>query len=517
MTQADFDLLHDFVADRIAAEAFPRLESLLRASGDARRALRGLMAVEEGLEEMAAVALTTRYFGPPASRQQPQAGSRAANRRTLGDAFAAMVGAIVAPATLRRVGLPLMMIVACGLVGTIAARAIWPAARPRLPAGVLAKVVTLSDVAWSADSQPRHEGDGLQAGGSFAVAQGLVEIVFACGATVVLEGPATFEVIDGGAGKLDRGRLTATLDQPSGPFAIHTPTVVVTDRGTQFGVEVDPSGKTDVRVFQGLVELVALASLGTAEPLRLSAGHAGEVDAAGRISRIDAPTSKKFVMSVPKPLKLPPKPPLPFVWDAARAVTLYRDSFAGSGPLAGTAASARGGVGDEKWVAPQDGWLLDPETKSLKVKATGAAFLPFRPEPGHLYRLSVSMHVTEGGIGWAGLGFAVAANTRLATLDHAWMIQRHETKTQANAAYKGPQMAGQITRGDHLAGEQTRTVVLDTTGPRWEAFFLAGDEVVGRCSYDVPPDPIAHVAISVFPNTVVSFRDFSLRAIRANR
>ena len=34
MTQADFDLLHDFVADRIAAEAFPRLESLLRANGD---------------------------------------------------------------------------------------------------------------------------------------------------------------------------------------------------------------------------------------------------------------------------------------------------------------------------------------------------------------------------------------------------------------------------------------------------------------------------------------------------
>jgi hypothetical protein len=302
------------------------------------------MAVEEGLEEMAAVALTTRYFGPPASRQQPQAGPRAANRRTLGDAFAAMVGAIVAPATLRRVGLPLMLIVACGLVGTIAVRALWPAARPRLPGGVLAKVVTLSDVAWFADSQPRHEGDGLQAGGSFAVAQGLVEIVFACGATVVLEGPATFEVIDGCMGKLDRGRLTATLDQPSGPFAIHTPTAVVTDRGTQFGVEVDPSGKTDVRVFQGLVELVALAALGTAEPLRLSAGDAGEVDAAGRISRIDAPTSKKFVMSVPK--RPPVKRALPFKWDDASAVTVYRDPFEGSGPLGGTAASARAGVGE---------------------------------------------------------------------------------------------------------------------------------------------------------------------------
>ena len=515
MTQADFDLLHDFVADRIAAEAFPRLESLLRANGDARRALRGLMAVEEGLEEMAAVALTTRYFGPPASRQQPQAGPQAANRRTLGDAFAAMVGAIFAPATLHRLGLPLMLIVACGLVGAIAARALWPAARPRLPAGVLAKVVTLSDVAWSADSQPRHEGDGLQAGGSFAVAKGLVEIVFACGATVVLEGPATFEVIDGCMGKLDRGRLTATLDQPSGPFAIHTPTAVVTDRGTQFGIEVNPSGKTDVRVFQGLVELVALASLGTAEPLRLSAGHAGEVDAAGRISRIDAPASKKFVMSVPKRPTV--KRALPFKWDDASAVTVYRDPFEGSGPLGGTAASARAGVGEAKWVAPQDGWLLDPETKSLKVTATGAAFLPFKPEPGHLYRLSVSMHVTEGGIGWAGLGFSAAANTRLASLDHAWMIQRHETKTKANVAYRGPQMAGELSRGDRLTGRQTRTVVLDTTGPRWKAFFLAGEELVGQCVYDQPPADIAHAAVSVFPNTVATLQELLLQSIRMNR
>lgn len=515
MTQADLDLLHDFVADRITAEAFPRLESLLRSSGVARRALRGLMAVEEGLEEMAAAHLSARYFGTQAGQPKEQVTPQATFLLKLGDAFAAMVGFLLSPAGLRRIGLPLAAIVVGIFLGVAAWRGLRPNARPALLPGVLAQIVALSDPVWVDAGQPRHEGDSLQMGGLLALERGLAEIVFASGATVVLEAPAIFEVIDGGTGKLVRGRLTATLERPTGPFAIHTPTAVVTDRGTQFGVEVDPSGKTAVRVFQGLVELVALASLGTAEPLRLSAGHAGEVDAAGQISRIDAPTSKKFVMSVPKRPTV--KRALPFKWDDASAVTVYRDPFEGSGPLGGTAASARAGVGEAKWVGPQEGWLLDPETKSLKVKATGAAFLPFRPEPGHLYRLSVSMHVTEGGIGWAGIGFSMATNTRLATLDHAWMIQRHETRTQANAAYKGPQMAGQITRGDRLAGEQTRTVVLDTTGPRWEAFFLAGDEVVGRCSYDVPPDPIAHVAISVFPNTVVSFRDFSLRAIRANR
>jgi hypothetical protein len=53
---------------------------------------------------------------------------------------------------------------------------------------------------------------------------------------------------------------------------------VITDLGTQFGVEVDASGGTDLRVFEGLVELAAVASGGAAAPARLAAGSAAEVD-----------------------------------------------------------------------------------------------------------------------------------------------------------------------------------------------------------------------------------------------
>lgn len=517
MTQADLDLLHDFITDRISAEAFPRLQSLLRSSGDARRALRGLMAVEEGLEEMASVALSIQLFGSPPGPSQPQAAKPSQAGRTMSDTFAAMVGRLLSPGWQRRAGLPLVVMLSAMLAAVIIRQSLWPAATPRLPAGVFAQIVALSDVAWDAETLPRHEGDGLPIGGSCAVAKGLVEIMFACGAKVVLEGPAVFEVVDGGTGKLGRGRLAATLDRPTGPFAIQTPSAVVTDRGTQFGVEVDAAGKTEVRVFSGLVELAALATLDTAAPISLSSGDSGEVDSTGGISRIAAPAAKKFVMAVPKPVKTRPPRPLPFAWDDSRAVTLYRDSFVGSGPLAGTAAESRGGLGAAKWIAPADGWQLDPGSRSLDVNGTGAAFLPFKPEPGHVYRLSVTIDVKAGGIGWAAIGFSAAANTRLATLDHAWMLQRHEAKSQANLAYKGPQLAGQVSGGDRLSGEQRRTVVLDTTGPRWKAFFLTGDEVVGQCSYDVPPDKITHVAISVFPNTVVSFRDFSLKAIRTIR
>ena len=81
MTQPDLDLLADFIGDRITAEAFPRLESLLQSSAPARRALRGLTLVEQTLGEIA----VERYFDvqrvekrpPPSPVAQP---SESANR-----------------------------------------------------------------------------------------------------------------------------------------------------------------------------------------------------------------------------------------------------------------------------------------------------------------------------------------------------------------------------------------------------------------------------------------------------
>lgn len=507
MTQADLDLLHAFVTDRITAEAFPRLQALLHTSAPARRALRGLSLVEDTLSSIA----TERYFDVRTVEQRDATSPVVQPIESVdrpGWASSPLVRGL-----LKFVVAPLAIMAIAAIILVVDHWQRQAALRPAIPAGAIAQIVAMSNVAWQPKAAPHHEADGLQRGNTIGIERGLIEIAFACGATVILEGPATFDVTDGGSGTLSRGRLVATLENPTGPFAIHTPSAVVTDRGTQFGVEVDAAGKTEVRVFAGLVELAAVAALGTAGPLRLAAGNAGEVDRAGAVLKIDAPAPKKFAMTVPRRV-MQPKPPVPFQWDAATAQSVYRDSFVGDGPLAGTMPASRGS-GDATWVAPKDGWVLDPASKSLKVTSTGAAFLPFAPEPGHLYRLSVTMHVVEGGIGWGAIGFSASANTRLATLDHAWMLQRHETKAQPNAAYAGPQTAGQLARGDRLTGEQVRTVVLDTSRPKWKAYFLAGDDLVGEC--DLAPPPITHVAISVFPNTVTVFREFSLQANRMAR
>ena len=394
------------------------------------------------------------------------------------------------------------------------------------PADAIARIRAVDGVVWREPLASHVADEWLPEGARLDIVRGLIEVAYLTGATVIIEGPASFEVSGAGTGTLARGRLTATLNKPRTSFAIHTPSAIVTDRGTQFGVEVDEQGATDVRVFQGLVELAAVGMIGADSVLQLAAGHAGEVDARGQTARVAAPAPKKFVTAVTATASRRGDS-LPYAWDDAAAITLYRDSFddarrtPSSEPLQGSAPVARGGVGNATWIAASDGWQVDPARGGLTVTAAGAAFLPFRPEPGFVYRLSVEMHVHSGGSGWAAMGFAEGTAIREPALDHAWMLQRHSTTLSAhraarnpNAAFAGPGEEGRLPGGDELTGPQVRTVVLDTTRPQWRAFFLAGETVMGDCPIGGRGRDIKHVGLSVFTDTTATLRNFSLQAFR---
>ena len=69
---------------------------------------------------------------------------------------------------------------------------------------------------------------------------------------------------------------------PSPLFTITTPTAVVTDLGTEFGVEVDAGGNTTCAVFQGKVHMVRMAgSVLTGNAMQLRQGEAAQVVASG--------------------------------------------------------------------------------------------------------------------------------------------------------------------------------------------------------------------------------------------
>ncbi len=124
-----------------------------------------------------------------------------------------------------------------------------------------------SRIAWlvSAD-QARWEGfvptsAGIPIDQKLTLRSGTAQLRYATGAQVLLEGPAVYEVLGVNEGYLHRGSLVGQVNVASAKgFTVETPFARVEDQGTEFGIEVDPSGTTDVLVLKGKVDLVRESS-----------------------------------------------------------------------------------------------------------------------------------------------------------------------------------------------------------------------------------------------------------------
>jgi ferric-dicitrate binding protein FerR (iron transport regulator) len=153
-------------------------------------------------------------------------------------------------------------------------------------------------------SEEEPAGD-MQAGKTLKLERGLAEIRFQCGARVVLEGPATLELLSGKSARLRRGRLTVRVPGATTGFEILSPQGKVIDLGTEFGVSVSDGGETDVYVFEGKVEAHP-ADDGKAGGVSLTQNQAARI-AAGRVTPVDLPAGEgRFVRAiVPPPVILP--------------------------------------------------------------------------------------------------------------------------------------------------------------------------------------------------------------------
>ncbi len=140
------------------------------------------------------------------------------------------------------------------------------------------RITGTADCRW-ADSQAAPTGRDVALGRAYALASGLVEITYATGARVILEGPCTYEVDSTRGGFLSLGKLTARVEKsqisnpkseisnPQSPvsnslFSVRTPTATITDLGTEFGVEVGKEGNTTSHVFRGSVRVQVVADAG---------------------------------------------------------------------------------------------------------------------------------------------------------------------------------------------------------------------------------------------------------------
>jgi hypothetical protein len=91
----------------------------------------------------------------------------------------------------------------------------------------VARVSATSDCRFAKESAVTKEGAALQPGQCVAILEGLAEITFACGAKVILQGPANLEIESSKTGILHAGKLTADVPDDLEGFKIRTAVVEV--------------------------------------------------------------------------------------------------------------------------------------------------------------------------------------------------------------------------------------------------------------------------------------------------
>lgn len=116
-----------------------------------------------------------------------------------------------------------------------------------------AQIVRMESATWDASRVSPQVGGGIEAG-RLRLTSGLVELKFARGATVIVEGPADFEVLGPQHAFLHLGRAVTRMAAGTKGFLLDSPRGRLVDQGTEFGVSVGESGDTEVHVLEGKVE-----------------------------------------------------------------------------------------------------------------------------------------------------------------------------------------------------------------------------------------------------------------------
>jgi hypothetical protein len=140
-----------------------------------------------------------------------------------------------------------------------------PSAKPA-EALAVARITGTHNCLWRDPQEAVGYGSTLFAGQRIELREGLAEITFNDGATVILEGPTTFDVDASDKVALRAGRLAAVVPQRARGFRVHTTSLDVFDVGTEFGLVAAEAGASELHVFNGIVKADVLD--GDGKPLR---------------------------------------------------------------------------------------------------------------------------------------------------------------------------------------------------------------------------------------------------------
>lgn len=121
----------------------------------------------------------------------------------------------------------------------------------------VARIVQQStDSHWSNASGEQIETPAIESLDWCQLKKGMIQVEFRQGATVLLEGPAQFRIVDDNRFQMRSGKLSAKVPTSAHGFTVLAPNVKVVDLGTEFGVDASLLNKTSVQVMTGRVEVI---------------------------------------------------------------------------------------------------------------------------------------------------------------------------------------------------------------------------------------------------------------------
>jgi hypothetical protein len=151
----------------------------------------------------------------------------------------------------------------------------------------------------------------------------MAELVFDNDARILVDSPAEFRIIHDDQIELDYGRIYATVPPQAIGFTVSTPSAKIIDLGTEFGVDADSWGATELHVIKGKTMLFSGLEKDSKVKYEVNRGQAKKVDDAGQVQDV-AVEETKFVRRADSDTN--------FVWKGQEALCLA-DIFGGGNGL----------------------------------------------------------------------------------------------------------------------------------------------------------------------------------------
>lgn len=143
------------------------------------------------------------------------------------------------------------------------------------PQPVAADPVAVIEMSKLETSHGVNVGKSIYIGDVVDIPEGSVRIRCFSGVTVQLAGPAKLQFVSPMKTILIEGRLTALVEESGRGFSVVTPRAEVIDLGTEFGVNVNSEGDSDIVVFSGSIDLIHGAQT-SGQPRKIQRLNIGE-------------------------------------------------------------------------------------------------------------------------------------------------------------------------------------------------------------------------------------------------